>query len=526
MSTQVQAVPKEQYHRAKWWQLVMFPFNNTATNLYLLLMNFISYYLVGYAGIAVVLTGSIMTAMRIWDGVTDPIIGYIVDKTDGKFGKNRPFMVVGNVMLAVMAIIIYKTTHLVPKKYNVIYFIFLYAIYIIGYTIQCVVTKSAQTCLTNDPKQRPLFALFDGIYNSFVFTGMAFVISKMWIPRYGDFNLEFFNHFLWFVVIVSGCLTVLSIIAIWSKDRREYFGTGAPQKITFKDYWQVIKNNRAIQMLVVAASTDKLCAQIGSNAVVAVMLYGIVSGNYGVYGEMSLIMLIPNMLIMFFGIGYIARKLGQKRALVLGSVGGIIFYALLILLFIFGTPTNLSISNLNLFTILFLLLMILARGSVGVAGSIVIPMTADCADYETYRSGRYVPGLMGTLFSFVDKLISSLSYLVVSLAIAAIGFTDTQPTPDTPYTTAIFWTAVLLMFGMPILGLVANLIAMKFYPLDKEMMEKIQTKIAAIKAQHQAGGAVVAPAVAGATVEPGISETELEAGAQVAEAAEEIREED
>ena len=34
-------------------------------------------------------------------------------------------------------------------------------------------------------------------------------------------------------------------------------------------------------------------------------------------------------------------------------------------------------------------------------------MTADCADYEVYRSGRYVPGLMGTLFSFVDKLISS-----------------------------------------------------------------------------------------------------------------------
>ena len=29
-------------------------------------------------------------------------------------------------------------------------------------------------------------------------------------------------------------------------------------------------------------------------------------------------------------------------------------------------------------------------------------MTADCADYVVYRSGRYVPGLMGTLFSFVE----------------------------------------------------------------------------------------------------------------------------
>ena len=34
-------------------------------------------------------------------------------------------------------------------------------------------------------------------------------------------------------------------------------------------------------------------------------------------------------------------------------------------------------------------------------------MVADCADYETYRSGKFIPGIMGTLFSLVDKLVSS-----------------------------------------------------------------------------------------------------------------------
>ncbi|MDH8275970.1 MFS transporter, partial [Klebsiella pneumoniae] len=33
----------------------------------------------------------------------------------------------------------------------------------------------------------------------------------------------------------------------------------------------------------------------------------------------------------------------------------------------------------------------------------VVPMLADCTDYETYRSGRFVPGMIGTIFSFVDK---------------------------------------------------------------------------------------------------------------------------
>ena len=88
-------------HRAKLWQIGGFAFNNTATNLYMFMMNFIAYYLTGYVGVGVVVASTLITTMRIWDGVTDPFIGYMVDKTNSKFGKNRPFMVIGNVILAV-----------------------------------------------------------------------------------------------------------------------------------------------------------------------------------------------------------------------------------------------------------------------------------------------------------------------------------------------------------------------------------------------------------------------------------------
>ena len=106
---------------------------------------------------------------------------------------------------------------------------------------------------------------------------------------------------------------------------------------------------------------------------------------------------------------------------------------------------------------------------------------ADCADYEVYRSGKYVPGLMGTLFSFVDKLISSLSTTIVGLCCAAIGFKDALPTVDTPMSPAIKAVAMFCMYGLLIIGLVCNLIAMKFYPLTKEKMESIQAEIAEIK---------------------------------------------
>ena len=61
-------------HRAKTWQMALFALNNTSTNLWLVLLNFVAYYLTGYVGVAVVMATSIMTFMRIWDAITDPIM--------------------------------------------------------------------------------------------------------------------------------------------------------------------------------------------------------------------------------------------------------------------------------------------------------------------------------------------------------------------------------------------------------------------------------------------------------------------
>ena len=173
------------YNRAKTWQIGFFALNNTATNLYLFMFGFISYYATGIAGLMVMVVSTIITAMRFWDGVTDPIIGFFIDKTDSKFGKFRPFMVLGNAVLAVTTLIIFKTTHLMPEGTRLLYFIGVYAIYIIGYTFQTAVTKSGQTVLTNDPAQRPVFTLFDAIYNTVVFTGGQIAVASYLVPKHG-----------------------------------------------------------------------------------------------------------------------------------------------------------------------------------------------------------------------------------------------------------------------------------------------------------------------------------------------------
>lgn len=482
-------------HRVPLWRIAGFALNNTATNLYLMFMNYVSFYLLGFVGVGMVMASSFTMAMRIWDGVTDPFIGYMVDKTNGKFGKNRPFMVIGNIILATSSFIMFHFTHKLPEgPARFIFFVVFCCIYYLGYTCQCVVTKSAQSCMTNDPKQRPMFASFDGVFNTLLFTVLAIVVANI-ANKYADVgnytSTQFFHEFWMMTAIVSAIFTVIAVISIAPKDRPEFFGTGKPIKVGLKDYWDTLKNNRAIQMLVLSASTDKLGSTAKTSAV-AVAMFACIAGSIKLQGSVTAVTTIPSVILTFLVISIVATRFGQKKAMVIGSIGGIICNVILSALWIVGDPTTMTSNpetgalNWGPFLITYVVFSILYAGCQGISGNIVIPMTADCADYEVYRSGKYVPGLMGTLFSFVDKMISSFAPMIAGLVFAACGFTDHNPSVGDIVTPQLRVGVVFLAYGLITIGLICNLIAMKFYPLSKEKMAEIQDEIVKIKAKAMA----------------------------------------
>lgn len=485
-------------HRVPLWRIAGFALNNTATNLYLMFMNYVSFYLLGFVGVGMVMASSFTMAMRIWDGVTDPFIGYMVDKTNGKFGKNRPFMVIGNIILAASSFIMFHFTHKLPEgPARFIFFVVFCCVYYLGYTCQCVVTKSAQSCMTNDPKQRPMFASFDGVYNTLVFAILGIIIPRI-ANSYNDVggyaSLEFFDTLWKMTAVMSAIFTIIAVISIAPKDRSEFFGTGKPVKVGLKDYWDTLKNNRAIQMLVLSASTDKLGSSAKSSAVMVAM-FACIAGSNLLQSNVTGLVTIPSTIVCFLFISFFATRLGQRKAMLIGSVGGLITNGILAALWLFGDPTTMTSNpetgalNWGYFLILYLVLTIITAGFQGISGNIVIPMTADCADYEVYRTGKYVPGLMGTLFSFVDKLVSSFAPMVAGIMFSMCGFTDHNPVMGDPVTPGLRGGVVFCAYGMIMIGLVCNLIAMKFYPLTKEKMEEIQDEVAQIKMKTMAENA-------------------------------------
>lgn len=487
--------PNDGVNRAKMYQLALFPMNNGATNVYfVLILSYIATFGNTVLGIATLFATSMITVMRVFDAVTDPIIGALMDRTDGKFGKFRPYMVIGNAIMAISAIALYIFTPMIPAEQEwlrYVMFVVLYAVWVIGYTFQTSVTRSAQSVLTNDPKQRPLFTIFNTI-GSMAGMGLMQVLAPIIRSNVGDYNTpNFYAFFAPIGIVISILLTILAIIGIWEKDNSKYFGIGGgtQEAVKVSEYLQIIKANKPMQRLMIAGGTCKLALSIATNMTVLCMLYGCMMGNYdGLYLPMMVLGYVFS--APFFALTVnTSQKLGQKASLQRYVGVALACYVVVLILLIMWQPGNpafnLSIMgegglSLNVYTIVFILFFGLGYGAYYSTADMPIPMVADCADYETFRSGKYIPGIMGTLFSLVDKLVSSLAATVVGIAITIIGL-ENLPVAETPYAPGMNWVVIALFCIVPMAAWALTLWAMKGYELSGPRMKEIQAINAARK---------------------------------------------
>ena len=489
-------------NRAKPYQLALFPLNNGATNVYfVLVLSYIASFGSNVLSLVAVFASIMVTGMRVFDAITDPIIGALMDKTNGRFGKFRPFMVIGNAIMAVSVILLYMVTPLIPDtmmwaRYAA--YIVLYAVWVIGYTFQTSVTRAAQPVLTNDPKQRPLFTIFNTIGSLAGMGAMqaiAPIIAGDGIA--GDYNAMWYSIMTPIGIAISVVLTILAVIGIWEKDNEKYFGIGGKQEaVKVSEYIQIVRQNKPLQRLMIAGGGCKLALSIATNMTVLIMLYSCMMGNYdSLYLPMMVLGYV--FAVPFFALTVrTSQKHGQKKSLMTYvRVALVCYIGVLVLLLMWkqGNPTynlafNFSLSlkpfdisfSTNLYTVLFVLFFGVGYGAYYSTADMPIPMVADCADYETYRSGKFIPGIMGTLFSLVDKLVSSLSATVVSIALLFIGI-DFLPLKGTPYAPGMNWVVIVLFCIIPMLAWALTLWSMKGYELDGKRVKTVQAVNAARK---------------------------------------------
>ncbi len=469
------------------WELVMASWLCISMNVFTNFTNYFQYYLTGIVGVGTVLAGSFITIFRIWDAFTDLGVGAAVDRTNTKLGQFRPWILAGMMICVVSSGLLVFVPHGLPENttLRLTAYIIIYMVFVLGATMYNPATRSTAQVLTDDPKQRASVGMIRGVSLQIMYSVLPVIVYSHLLPASGGkFDFNFFVRWWKVYAVVTILFCLIACFGLKNKDvKKKDFAPPSSKKFDFKQMASIIRHNKPLQMLILSAGSDKLATVCQNNATVVVILFAITAGNPKLNSGANTYTLIPCILMLLLGLGGVARKLGPRKAMNFGSWGGIIVCVLSILLWVFGDPRSMSYPGMEsfngwtFFTLAYLVLWCLYKGFTLVTSNVTNPMIADVIDYELYRSGSYVPGLIGSMFSFADKIISSLGPTLVSIAIAAVGFGSQLPDATTPFSNALFAIGLFGMYGIVIIGLLVNIIAMKKYSLTPEKMEEIRREL-------------------------------------------------
>ena len=488
------------YRKAKLWQIILVACNA--------LNGMAIYSLIGQAsyaasigfGVSTLVVGTLLTFTRIFDAITDPLLAFLYDRINTRWGKIRPLMFLGWFIQSIGIMCMFSWT--ASKGFGWGMFLATYMVYVIGYTIVNMTAQTLPALMTNDPRQRPTVGVWNTVFNYIVPMAFMIVLNTVLLPRYGEitvteagsYAVNYSQGYLTaaaiLTVLVSLVGVILCCIGISAYDKPENFrGTRkADERLKWKDMIGVLAHNKPLQSYILAASSDKIAQQASSAAIVGTMLSGILIGNMTIATYLQVGGMLPSIIFAILGARYCAKH-GNMQS-IRDWAKYCIFANLAIIAFFTITWTTVgtqSIAHLGVTMIVYILLTLVCNGFMMAGTTASTAFMADVIDYELDRSGKYIPAVVSGTYSLVNKIVSSFSALIATACVALIGYTPTMPQPgDTP-TAGIFWITMFLRYGLAILGWLCTLWAMRRCKLTKEEMVNVQARIAAKKAALESG---------------------------------------
>ena len=476
-----------QYRKAPIWQMVIGMANNGVGVAFYLLMGFASMIAGQGYGIVAAVAGILLTCMRIFDGVTDTLIAALFEKFNPKKGKIRIFMIFGWALCITACFMLYSwCTGKADGIAGILLFLFCYFLFIMGYTFNGVGGGTVGIVMVNDPTQRPMMGVIGTIYSycvPIIFTNITtFVI----LPKYDNqYNSAMFSEMIAWYAGITLIFLIMACIGVSKVDIQETFATikdgkKSEEKTSIKDMLAVLKDNKNVQMYMLTGVSDKLAQTVAGQGVIGNLLGGVLIGSYEattMAGNFSTIIGI----FFAFGSGIFVAKWGAKKsttvwswiniALAVGTVG---FF--LLLGGVTGMPKIGQMWSIPFF--IYVVICIVRGGALMALTTTGSAMRADIVDYEYERSGKYMPAVVAGVYSLIDKFVSSFGITIAMICISFVGYSGTEvPQMGDEATPGRFWMCMFLTLGLPIIGWLCNVIAMKFYDLSKERMVEVQKNL-------------------------------------------------
>ena len=404
--------------------LIMFPLGTVGRDMvYTLVTNFLLTFVLFTRELTAAQLGAItaiMVGARVFDALNDPIMGNIIERTRTRWGKFKPWILVG--MFSTSAVICAAFNTKLQGWSFVWFFGLIYFLYSIAYTMGDISYWGMIPALSSDGDARNVFTA-----RTTLFAGIGSVSASIFIPMFttganaigGSTSVAFGRIALAVAVI---CPAFLCFVLFGVKENRDYEKEPVPP-VSFKKIWSTITGND--QLLWIALIF--LIHEVGNGVVVsgvgATYIYfefGYEGGLYSLFTTVG--MSVTAMLMLFYPA--ISRKLHRKKlmgVLVKVSTAG---YLLMLLP---GLAMKAGAAMLGGVYLKFLLITLgYMLANFGQYGFYLILMISviNTVEYNEYVRGTRDEGIITSLRPFLTKLASALTVVIASGTYLLTGVTS------------------------------------------------------------------------------------------------------
>lgn len=425
-------------------------------------------------GLSLVDAGVLVLVTRIWDAVSDPMMGVISDRTQTKWGKYRPYLLWVAPFFSICGILLFTTPDL-EYGGKLVWAYVTYILMMTVYTGINVPYGAMLGVLTDDSNEKTVFSSF----RMFFAYGGSFISLFLWEPlanMLGGYNTS--GGWFWaMVVIASACFVMFLLCFAMTKEHLKTVST-----VSVGSDFKALLSNRPWWLLIGAALCFNLFNTV-RGATVAYFFQDIIGS------DISLVffgLMFAFYAGLFLGVGEvsnmvgvascvpISNKLGKKTTFILVNASLVVLSVLFF--FIPSTPTGYW---------LMLVFQILISVLTGVMSPLVWSMYADVSDYAELQFKTASTGLIFSSSSMAQKFGGAIGGAAVLWLLSGFGYiTDPEVLAQGNVVQPESALACLrwLMSFIPACVALLAICVVWFYPLTTERITEINAELKKVRA--------------------------------------------
>ena len=441
---------------------------------------FLPFFYSNVFGLSLADAGVLMLVTRIWDAVSDPMMGIIADRTKTSWGKYRPYLLFFALPFAVCGILLFTT----PENGKTVWAYVTYILMMTVYTGINVPYGSLLNVMTSDSDEKSVLSS----YRMFFAYGGSFIALFAWEPLCNMFDKSRVavdgasglaaistSPAAWnkAMIIIATCCFVLFILSfLLTKEHVRSESTvsvGTDLKLLLKNkpWWLLIGAALASNLFNTVRGTTTayfFADYIQKTVEMAPQWAFLVSASIFLsVGE------IANMVGVVIAVP-MSKNLGKKSTYMLSMA---VLIVLSIVFFFLPATTG------GYWTML--AFQILISVFTGIISPLVWSMYADVADYSELKDGTASTGLIFSSASMAQKFGGAFGGSAVMWLLAAFGYSTVAGAVQTE--TAILGLRILMSW-VPAAVAALSILVVWFYPLTKKKMAGVQTELSARRSQE------------------------------------------